>query len=88
MIAQDALGVLNPVVRIGAQVADGARDPAASGQYIPAGQRFDMTDLIARLLEGGKRVVSFPIHEYWIDIGQHADYHQAVADAEIEVSAR
>jgi len=48
--------------------------------YIPNGQRFDMTDLIQRLLEDGRPVVSFPIVEYWLDIGQHVDYEQAQED--------
>jgi len=49
-------------------------------RYIPNGQRFDMTDLIQRLLEDGRSVVSFPIVEYWLDIGQHMDYEQAQED--------
>ena len=36
---------------------------------IPDGEYFDMTDLIKRLLEEGRTVVSFPIIEYWLDIG-------------------
>lgn len=48
---------------------------------IPKDQRFDMTDLIAVLLHRGLPVVSFPIWEYWRDIGQHDDYVQAQADA-------
>lgn len=51
-------------------------EPAAY-QFIPSAQRFDMTDLIQRLLDAGRPVVSFPIREYWLDIGQHADYAQA-----------
>ena len=54
-------------------------EPAVCG-LIPEGRRFDMTDLIGDLIESGRRVVSFPIHEYWIDIGQHEDYHQAQDD--------
>jgi len=42
--------------------------------YIPKGRRFDMTDLIDVLIKHGKRVVSFPIMEYWLDIGQSTDY--------------
>ena len=49
--------------------------------YIPHDQRFDMTDLIQRLLDEGRPVVSFPILEYWLDIGHHADYLQAQEDA-------
>lgn len=51
--------------------------------YIPGGQRFDMTDLIQRLLDNGRTVASFPIREYWLDIGQHADYERAQADIKV-----
>jgi len=50
--------------------------------YIPNSERFDMTDLIQRLLESGRLVASFPIHEYWLDIGQPTDYLQAQDDVE------
>ncbi len=50
--------------------------------YIPNDQRFDMTDLIEKLLEDNCTVVSFPIVEYWLDIGQPVDYQQAQEDAE------
>jgi dTDP-glucose pyrophosphorylase len=45
--------------------------------FIPNGERYDMTDLIQRLLSEGRSVVAFPIREYWSDIGQHSDYEQA-----------
>jgi len=48
--------------------------------FIPSGQRFDMTELIQRLIEAGKVVVSFPIMEYWLDIGRHEDYAKAQED--------
>jgi len=48
--------------------------------YIPEGQRFDMTELIQKLIDEGKTVVSFPIVEYWLDIGQHDDYKKAQED--------
>ncbi len=48
---------------------------------IPEGERFDMTDLIDQLLAAGEMVASFPIHEYWLDIGQVEDYTQAFEDA-------
>ena len=50
-------------------------------EYIPAGRKFDMPDLIERLIAGGGTVVSFPIMEYWLDVGQHADYERAQSDA-------
>jgi dTDP-glucose pyrophosphorylase len=48
--------------------------------YIPHYKRFDMTDLIRCLLDAKQPVVSFPIHEYWLDIGHHTDYLQAQDD--------
>jgi len=48
--------------------------------YIPDGQRFDMTDLIQKLLEAGRPVVSFPIMEYWLDVGRPEDYLKAQED--------
>jgi dTDP-glucose pyrophosphorylase/CBS domain-containing protein len=47
---------------------------------IPEGQRFDMTDLIRTLLDAGRPVVSFPIIEYWLDVGRHEDYIRAQED--------
>ncbi len=49
-------------------------------RYLPKSTRFDMTDLIEALIANGREVVSFPIHEYWLDIGQPADYQKAQAD--------
>jgi NDP-sugar pyrophosphorylase family protein len=43
---------------------------------IPKNKLWNMTDLISPLLDQ-KKVVSFPIHEYWIDIGKLEDYQQA-----------
>ena len=51
-------------------------------QFIPQGQHFNMTDLIQWLLDARRTVASFPIHEYWLDIGQHADYARAQSDSE------
>lgn len=48
---------------------------------VPDGERFDMTDLVDLLISRGDRVVSFPIHEYWLDIGQIEDYERAQEDA-------
>jgi NDP-sugar pyrophosphorylase family protein len=46
-------------------------------QFVPQNTSFNMTDLIQWLLDAGRTVISFPVHEYWLDIGQHADYTQA-----------
>jgi len=50
-------------------------------RLIPSGERFDMTDLIQLLLTTERRVSSFAIREYWLDIGAHADYLRAEEDA-------
>lgn len=47
---------------------------------IAPNERTDMPQLITRLIESGRRVVSFPVHEYWLDIGQLPDYERAMED--------
>jgi len=49
-------------------------------RLIPRGRRYDMTDLITRLISDGRRVVSFPIREYWLDIGHAENYQKALDD--------
>lgn len=51
-------------------------------RMITRNERMDMTDLIDKLIEGGYNVASFPLREYWLDIGQHADYLRAQDDFE------
>jgi len=51
-------------------------DPSA-WDSIPDDVHFDMTDLIKALLEDGRTVASFPIIEYWLDIGSPDDYRRA-----------
>lgn len=51
-------------------------------RYIPADRRFDMTDLIGALLEEGRKVVTFPVVEYWLDIGQIEDFQRAQRDVQ------
>jgi len=42
----------------------------------------EMPQLIERLVALGRTIVGFPLREYWLDIGQVADYEQALADVE------
>lgn len=49
-------------------------------EFISKGEYLDMPDLIKRLMIAEKRVIGFPIREYWLDIGQHAQYEQAMRD--------
>jgi dTDP-glucose pyrophosphorylase/CBS domain-containing protein len=51
-------------------------------QYIPPNASYDMPDLIRHLLDDGLRVVSFPVHEYWRDIGNIDDYIRADKDVD------
>ncbi|MBN1572785.1 MAG: nucleotidyltransferase family protein [Deltaproteobacteria bacterium] len=57
-------------------------------QYIPRGKHFDMTDLIEILIQKKHTVVSFPIVEYWLDIGQPDDYKRAQRDIKKEKKGR
>jgi len=50
-------------------------------RLIPANQHLNITDLVSPLLENERTVVSYPICEYWLDIGRHDDYNQAQQDA-------
>jgi dTDP-glucose pyrophosphorylase len=56
-------------------------EPAAI-DLIPEGTRFDMTDLVDALLAKGESVASFPLREYWLDIGSQEDYAKAELDIE------
>ena len=44
---------------------------------LPAGQRYDMTELITWQLQQQARISVFPIHETWIDIGTKSDLARA-----------
>ena len=47
--------------------------------FIPDNEYFDMTDLIKRLIESGRKVITYPVNgNEYIDIGQWEEYRQAV----------
>jgi NDP-mannose synthase len=50
--------------------------------HIPSGVRFDLPDLVMELIDRGLPVGSFMTDAYWLDIGRHDDYEQAIADFE------
>jgi len=58
-----------------------AFDPAAL-RHIDSGQRLDFPDLILRLLDAGETVRAWRSDDYWLDIGRHDDYEQAVEEFE------
>jgi dTDP-glucose pyrophosphorylase len=57
-----------------------AVQPAAVALLPSELEAFNMTDLVDAALAQGARVGSFPIREYWLDIGQLADYQRAHSD--------
>jgi NDP-sugar pyrophosphorylase family protein len=42
----------------------------------------DMPDLLMKCLNSTYKVATYPIKEYWLDIGQHQDLEQAHGDYE------
>lgn len=51
-------------------------------KFIVPNQRLDFPDLVKALLAEGKKAQCFMTEEYWLDIGRHDDYEQAVKDFE------
>ena len=49
---------------------------------IPEGRPYDLPDLVSDLLERDLAVGAFEFDGYWLDIGRHADYQQALEDFE------
>ena len=47
---------------------------------IPKGVFYNSTDLMQALIESGNKLVSYPTHLYWLDIGKHEDLEQAQED--------
>lgn len=47
---------------------------------IESDTRIDMPEVLSKLMAEDQTVVVFPIHEYWLDIGQRADFDQAQND--------
>ncbi len=50
--------------------------PSALDLFEP-GERFDMPDLVRRILETGGKVAAFPLREYWVDVGRMEDLSRA-----------
>jgi dTDP-glucose pyrophosphorylase len=46
-------------------------------EQIPKGEYYDMPTLFEKLIQQNQTTVSFPIHEYWLDIGRINEYEQA-----------
>lgn len=48
--------------------------------FIPLHKHFNATDLIEVLLKADRKVISYPLVGYWLDIGRHEDYRKAQKD--------
>jgi dTDP-glucose pyrophosphorylase len=48
--------------------------------YIPSDEIFDSTDLMEKLINNGKKLITYPILGYWLDIGKLDDYKKAQED--------
>jgi NDP-sugar pyrophosphorylase family protein len=46
-------------------------------EYIPKNQFFDMPTLFDIIIKENKNAISFPIREYWLDIGRIEEYKRA-----------
>jgi NDP-sugar pyrophosphorylase family protein len=44
---------------------------------VPNGEFYDMPELFEKLIKAKEKTISFPLKEYWIDIGRIADYKKA-----------
>lgn len=49
-------------------------------KFIEKDDMLDMTQLFERIINDGEKTAAYPIHEYWLDIGQIGDYERANAD--------
>lgn len=47
---------------------------------IPAGERYDMPTLMEELIKTGRKILTYPIRGYWLDIGRIEDYTKAQED--------
>ncbi|MFT7032670.1 MAG: dTDP-glucose pyrophosphorylase [Cyclobacteriaceae bacterium] len=47
---------------------------------IPKGEFYNATDLMEDLINDQKKVISFPLRGYWLDIGKHDDFAKAQED--------
>jgi len=46
-------------------------------KYIPQNEYFDMPTLFEKIIVDGQKSISFPIREYWLDIGRMEEFEKA-----------
>ena len=47
---------------------------------IPKGIFYNATDLMEQLINDGGKLISYPMRQYWLDIGKHEDFKKAQED--------
>lgn len=49
-------------------------------ELLPYKKYFNATDLMKKLIDDGKKIFSYPLMDYWLDIGNPKDYEKAQND--------
>lgn len=49
-------------------------------KYIPKDSFFNTTDLMEKLIEEKRKLISYPLAGYWLDVGKHEDFEKAQRD--------
>ncbi|WP_373072016.1 nucleotidyltransferase family protein [Sulfurimonas sp.] len=49
-------------------------------EYIPKNEFYDMPTLFEDIIKEKLKTISFPVHEYWLDIGRMSDFEQAQSE--------
>lgn len=49
-------------------------------EYIPKNEFYDMPTLFGDMIKDKLKMISFPVHEYWLDIGRMSDFEQAQSE--------
>ncbi|WP_289060223.1 nucleotidyltransferase family protein [uncultured Zobellia sp.] len=49
-------------------------------KYLPKESFFNATDFMEKLISENKKVISYPLSGYWLDVGKHEDYNKAQQD--------
>jgi NDP-sugar pyrophosphorylase family protein len=49
-------------------------------EKIPKGKTYLATEFIDDLIAQDKKVISYSLYDYWLDIGSHSDFQKAQTD--------
>lgn len=47
---------------------------------VPDDEFYNVTDLMESLIKSNKKLISYPILGYWLDVGKHEDFQKAQED--------